>query len=351
MLEINDERVFSDYSMVMTDMIAKIYQHCGYSVSYCLLGAGEMQDNILYIPDLMLEKNGETSIVEIKAPRSMVYRLPENAAKDFFFGAAEAYPNYRKVLLFVCEISETSKRRIQDMLSKANVDVDSYELKELKDLVKMAESDAELYTEFMALLPQSVQSEDTSSPKTEKDKLNQLIKEVQNWKVCDENGKNQHSAYETLCLNVLMALFGNELDAWKKQSTTYDGLNRFDIVCRIKTKDNEFWTLLEQHFHSKYIIFECKNYSNQYTQGEVYTTEKYLFSTALRKVAIIVSVNGADKNANKAIRCVLRETGKLIISVTHKDLIRMLECKRDGQNPAVEVLLDLLDNLMIALEK
>ena len=33
------------------------------------------------------------------------------------------------------------------------------------------------------------------------------------------------------------------------------------------------------------------------TQREIYTTEKYLYEKALRKVAIIISRKGADKHA------------------------------------------------------
>ena len=45
------------------------------------------------------------------------------------------------------------------------------------------------------------------------------------------------------------------------------------------------------------MIFEFKNYSDKITQKEVYTTEKYLYSKALRSVGIVVVANGYDDNA------------------------------------------------------
>ena len=335
----------------MTDMIAKIFRHCGYSVKYGIFVAADNLKKTHYIPDLILEDSKHRAIVEIKAPQSMVYRTPVSAAQRFLHESAASYPDVKRILIFVCSLPD--KKQIKQLATRNSYRLnETFELFDIYDLLNMVEDDAALHAEFTSLLPKPVQDPTLGNSQTsERNELDELIHEVENWEVCDDNGKNRHKEYEQLCVRVLKALFHDELGLWDEQPTSLDGLNRFDIVCKIKAKGNDFWDILDQHFHSKYIIFECKNYQDSITQREVYTTEKYLYSTALRRVAFLISVNGTGESAEKAIRGILRETGKLIIPVTNNDLVEMLKHKQSGQNPAVEVLGSLLDRLLVKLEK
>ena len=81
------------------------------------------------------------------------------------------------------------------------------------------------------------------------------------------------------------------------------------------------------------------------------TTEKYLYSKALRGIAIVISHNGEDNNAQKAIKGILRETGKLILSINNNDLVKMLKMKFDNSAPPSVHLYDKLDKMLIDLEK
>ena len=157
--------------------------------------------------------------------------------------------------------------------------------------------------------------------------------------------------YEKLCTRVLKRLFSDDLTLWQEQAKSNDELYRFDLICKIK-RDNQkdFWEMAERHFHSKYIIFEFKNYSGTVTQMEVTTTARYLYTKALRSVAIIVSPNGFSVHADKAARGALREDGKLILSLTNADLIEMLLDQDKGNDPS-EYLNKKLDTLLINLEK
>lgn len=146
-------------------------------------------------------------------------------------------------------------------------------------------------------------------------------------------------------------LFIDDLSVWQEQKKSNDDLYRFDLICKIKDeKINSFWKFIEDFFNSKYIIFEFKNYSDFITQKEIYTTEKYLYAKALRGVAIILSCNGGDKNAEKAIKGILRENGKLIISLSNEDIIFMLENKLKNED-AADYLYDKLDMMLMELEK
>lgn len=176
--------------------------------------------------------------------------------------------------------------------------------------------------------------------------IQKYINEIKLWDV-----NNNYSEYEKICIGILKELFIDDLSMWKEQKRANDDLYRFDLICKIKDdKVNPFWKFIEDFFNTKYIIFEFKNYREPITQKEIYTTEKYLYAKALRGVAIIVSCFGTDKNAEKAIKGVLRENGKLIISISNEDVVNMLESKLNNEEPS-DYLYTMLDNMLVELEK
>jgi hypothetical protein len=131
---------------------------------------------------------------------------------------------------------------------------------------------------------------------------------------------------------------------------TDDKLHRFDLLCRLRPSRKNFWEELLNDFHSRYIVFEFKNYSEKIKQGQIYTTEKYLFKTALRSISFIIAKNDGDLNAHKATCGALKEVGKLIIILTANDLIEMLAWKDRGDDPS-EILRDKVDKVLITMSR
>lgn len=165
-------------------------------------------------------------------------------------------------------------------------------------------------------------------------------------------GQEQFQKYESFCTDILQYILGDYLSLWEAQSRTDDGLHRFDLCCKIKSGVNQdFFDTVRQYFNTKYIVFEFKNYSQKITQKEIYTTEKYLYETALRKVAIIISRQGIDDHALQAIKGSLRENGKLILTLSDQDLLKMADVKAKGDREPAELLSEMLDNLLVHLEK
>jgi hypothetical protein len=175
------------------------------------------------------------------------------------------------------------------------------------------------------------------------------INKLSSWEPKD----NTFSDYENLCIDVLKTLFNDDLTLWKLQQKSNEDLFRFDLICKIKSGELDgFWKIVSDYFKTKYVIFEFKNYSNKITQKEIYTTEKYLYAKALRSVAIIVSPYGEDENSKKAIKGTLRENGKLILSLTNNDLVKVLEVfENNGDTLPSDCLNEMLDDLLINLEK
>lgn len=161
----------------------------------------------------------------------------------------------------------------------------------------------------------------------------------------------ESSKYEKLCEEIMRYLFSENLEFFNPKRTSNDGLYRFDYCAKIKYGNtNEFFDTIKNFFQTKYIVFEFKNYKDEITQKEVYTTEKYLYEKALRKVAIIISRKGADTNAKKAARGSLRESGKLIICLSDENINKLIDMKNNKEDPG-DYLEGLLDDMLMDLEK
>jgi len=164
-----------------------------------------------------------------------------------------------------------------------------------------------------------------------------------------QRGKVAWGDYEKLCDQILKYLFPNDLHGWHKQKRTDDGLNRFDYICRIKST-TDFWTFLLDHLNSRYVIFEFKNYRGLIKQGQILTTEKYLLEKGLRRVAIILSRAGADKNAIAMTQGAMRESGKLMLVLDDDKLCRLLLSKERGEDPT-DLLFEVADDFLLSLPR
>ena len=173
--------------------------------------------------------------------------------------------------------------------------------------------------------------------------------ELRNELLTLRRGKTTWRSYEELCERILKYLFSNDLHGWHTQQRTDDGLNRFDYICRIKPTTN-FWTFLLDHLNSRYVLFEFKNYTGQIKQGQILTTEKYLMERGLRRVAIIFSRTGAEKNAIKMTQGAMRENGKLILVLDDKKICDMLIMKERGEDPS-DLLFEIADDFLLSLPR
>jgi hypothetical protein len=167
-----------------------------------------------------------------------------------------------------------------------------------------------------------------------------------------QSGNLTSQEFEQIGEDIVKLIFGDYLYGWKTQPTAANGMYRFDLIAKIKNQTG-FWGMLYNFFKSRYVIFEFKNYSNEITQAQIYTTEKYLYKTALRNIAIILTRKGFDDNAYKACAGSLREQGKLILVLNQEDLINLLELKKkkSDEDLCSGYLEDVFDKFLMDLEK
>lgn len=162
-------------------------------------------------------------------------------------------------------------------------------------------------------------------------------------------GRDGWSMYEVLCQQILEYLFSTELSAWRRQQSMDEGAGRYDLVCRIASSKG-FWNFLTQHLNSRYAVFEFKNYSDEIRQGQVLTTEKYLFANGLRRFALIICRKGADPNAIRAAQGAMREEGKLILILDDQDICAMLHKRENGDDPS-DYLFEKADDFLLELAR
>lgn len=186
-----------------------------------------------------------------------------------------------------------------------------------------------------------------STDENDMDIVKGLIHRLENIK-CG-NSDNNDKKYEKLCVDIIKFLFEAEFTRMLEQNSTDDKMFRMDLVCGLKGTST-FWEVLIEHYNTRFIVFEFKNYRDEIDQNLIYITEKYLYNAVLRNVAIIISRKGFSHNARKAATGILTENGKLIIEMNDDDLITMLRMKADGLD-AADYLLDILEEYLISISK
>jgi hypothetical protein len=136
-------------------------------------------------------------------------------------------------------------------------------------------------------------------------------------------------------------LFDIELTNFAEQEAIAGDAGRFDMMAKIKG-DDVFCRMLIEHFRTRHILFEFKNYEDELKPNLIHISEKYLYPTALRGTAIIISPRGFSPQAVVACHGALRETGRLIIDLPVASLCRMLTSKDEGTpgGTSMEAVLD-----------
>lgn len=168
-----------------------------------------------------------------------------------------------------------------------------------------------------------------------------------------KKGRENAGEYEKLCERIIQYLFSEAFHIMSAQHKTGDKHFRMDLICSFKGMNENthpFWQLLAQHYNTRFVVFEFKNYSELIDQNLIYITEKYLFNPALRNVAVIISHEGFSSAAKFAAEGCLKENGKLILDITNKDLIKMLEAKNSDSDPT-DILMKIFEDFLMSLSK
>ncbi len=161
-------------------------------------------------------------------------------------------------------------------------------------------------------------------------------------------GRHGWRDFEAGCEQAIRYLFANELQNPTAQQRSDDGLDRMDLICRIRPDGSSFWTMMAADFSTRYVVFDAKNYSDPIGPNEITTTAKYLFRNGLRTVAIVIAREGATDMAKSASAGILREDGKFVMVISLGDLCAMLEGADGGEAPE-NLLYARMDELLMGM--
>ena len=323
----------------LEDLVSKILASSGYSVVRS--GPGSDVGADFLASDIATR---QTSVVEVRLYRSpkVETRVLRNAAARV--ARAKKQLGLRGILVATAMFDD------RDMRLLRNIGVD--EVWDTSELRRRASGDQGLANKLEELLrdielvytsprdPLAVESPADGGQSGDK-----LIAKIQ----ATSAGQADAHKFEGICQECIEYLFGEQFGQFHPQHRVEQGFQYMDLIGRLTPRDTAaFWVSMAQDFRCRYVVFEFKNYSDEISQNQIYTTEKYLYPNALRSVAIIIARNGHDSGAHRAIQSAVRESGKVILVLNLEDLIKLLKAKDGGLEPS-DLLVDHIDSLLTTL--
>lgn len=306
-------------------------------------------------PDFVVNNDKNEIIIEVKDYRSKYIssNIINGAVNQLYYNTNALSKECKYTVLVVsCNISEETKKEYYEkkevlILDIANLIYLSYNNKELMGLLAEA-INYDIYP-ITPIKPIDfklfkIKEKSKTEEKSIKNQAINFIEQLQN--LNSGNEKRNAQKYQNLCVKIIKFLFETEFTRISEQDSTEDKLFRRDLLCGIKGT-SEFWKILIQHYNSRFVVFEFKNYKEEIEQNLVYITGKYLYKAALRNVAIMISRKGFSYNAHKLAIGMLVSEEKLILDLNDDDIITMLRMKADEQDPSDYLLNKLEEFLML----
>lgn len=168
--------------------------------------------------------------------------------------------------------------------------------------------------------------------KTEKSNIEKkgksLIKTLNNIRC----GKNEWSKYQRLCSDILEFLFSPPLELSSYEAFDYTRSNRRDIILE-NPADQGFWYNIKNTYYADYIIIDAKNHCKPIGKKSVIEIGHYLKKHGCGLFGILLTRKGLSKPADMARRELWISDHKLIIILSDKDIINMIEYKMDNKSP------------------
>ena len=173
------------------------------------------------------------------------------------------------IIVMPCEIDEDSQREIFDRFD--------VEIWDISNLIYLCEENKDLLQLLTSCIPYSTLEIEAKKPINVKVKTNdttideETISYVEVFQEKLEKCKsgrldNADKKYEIICTEIIKYLFETEFFKISEQHKTDDEMFRMDLLCSLKGT-TEFWKFLITFYHTKFIVFEYKNYSDYISQN------------------------------------------------------------------------------------
>lgn len=331
------------------DFVVKLMSVNGYHAQNRYL----INDKQTYPDIVFASQTQETIFIEVKSymGREVPHDTISRAIEQMSHYARHIPDQGNQILILLCEVDQKLKETVYEEYG--------FSIWDIANILYLCGENSNLIDEFVRILPYSITGISALHPygslsftaSTSRDYTTKIEKHqslIDRLNACG-TGIGNSTKYEVLCVEIIRYLFETEFSVMDDQHKTDDDMFRMDLLCGIKGTA-PFWHFLVHYFRTKFVVFEFKNYGGLINQNLIYVTDKYLYNPVLRNVAIIISRNGFNQNAQKAAEGTLKENSKLIISIRDADLIKMLEYKADGKEPS-DHLMRIVESMFMGISK
>ncbi|MCF7484192.1 restriction endonuclease [Vibrio sp. J1-1] len=296
-------------------------------------------------------------VFEVKYTRNTTYPTPAlKVATERLVKLAHEIQVSKAVLIVATNIKPEIQSRVEKQFNIQIINLDgllslaSVDLELLGRLIKLCEvdlSERKLSEDLAHILhpkviPTEFNESGFSNIETQGNSLKNRLKSI-------PHGREGCYEYEDTMSEILQYLFDGDLKGWHQQERTTDDLHRYDLICRVIDK-SMVWRFISSNLDSRYVLFEFKNYKDKIGQAQIYSTEKYLFEKAKRKVCFLTSREGPSDNALIACQGAMREHGKLIINLDDDVICSLIDSKISGDDPN-EILFERVDQFLMKLPR
>jgi len=165
--------------------------------------------------------------------------------------------------------------------------------------------------------------------------LSSLTQKVEAFKktlIAIKPGRDTWSQYQSLIADILEFLLCPPLEAPKVELADSDKRNRRDIIFENSSKDG-FWPVVRDIYQGHYIVVDAKNYTSLLNKKPILEISHYLKPYGCGMFSIVVSRKGYGPAAIHAAKEQWIGGNKMIVSLSDQDILKMLDCKKEGIAP------------------
>ncbi len=330
-------RTLSEFEDFLNLLNYKEFENYIYDILSNIKKFNEVKSNVNikgYQIDIVATEKGKTTdkqktwIVEIKRTRIIHVDVIQHLIKKWD-AVKGLYPSIKFVLISTGQLTSIA----YDLASNKNIEV--WSLKEILNYT----SKKVLKKYFDKSVIDKKQESTTIADKSDTliSSLNELAPGPSDW-----------VKFQQLASDILEYLFCPPLESPKFEESDLSGKNRRDMIFENSALDG-FWRISREVYNAHQIVVDAKNYSKLLTKKPILEIAHYLKPYGCGMFGMIISRLDASSSGLHAIKEEWISNKKMIVIVTDKDIIEMLNIKKkDGGKPE-EIIRRKVANFRISL--
>lgn len=189
----------------------------------------------------------------------------------------------------------------------------------LSELLREVSFDGERFLDTMQLLEAHATRAKTRSEGAK------LIAELDQVKP----GREGQKRFEQVGEKAIRLLLAEQVQRWSVPVIIEDGMNRPTLVVRLMPR-HDVWAQLSSDLSSRYMTISFLNSADPAGHAELLSAARHLYPKASRAIAIVLARAGFEGAWRRAAIELLREQGKLVLTLSQAELRDLLIARDSG---------------------